>query len=637
VWEATARAVRRALSETEGDVLVFLPGTAEIRRTEALLAEGVPPLVDLAPLYGALPAEAQDRSIAPSPPGRRKVVLATDIAETSLTIEGVRVVVDAGLAQRPRFDPASGMERLETIRVSQASAEQRRGRAGRVAPGTCYRLWTAFEHGALPPFAPPEIAAADLAPLALELAAWGAHDPAALRWLDPPPEAAYREARALLADLGALDRSGGLTPHGRRMSTLGLHPRLAHLVLRGAELGLGGTAARLAALLAERDLLRSSGPEPPPADLRLRLDLLRGGENPGAYHGVGVDRGALAAARAEARRLEGRFGGRGKGSDAEASGLLLALAYPDRVGLPRDASGARYRLRNGRPAALPPSDALAGSEALVAAHLGGHGAEARIFLAAPLSRADLESQFAQDIETEEEVAWDDEAGLVRARRVTCLGALVLGAGPLPPPEPSAVAAALLDGVRQRGLDALPWTRDTLRLRDRLAFLHHLDPEAWPEVSDAALLETRDRWLLPHLAGMRRLEDLRRLDLGEALLTPIPWAARAALDRLAPSHLPVPSGSRVALDYSDPAVPVLAVRLQEVFGMTETPRVGGGRVPVTMHLLSPSRRPVQVTQDLASFWRTGYFDVRKDLRGRYPKHPWPEDPLSAEPTNRAKPR
>jgi len=635
--DETARAIRRALAETEGDVLVFLPGTGEIRRTEALLAEGLPAGVDLAPLYGALPPEAQDRAIAPAPAGRRKVVLATDIAETSLTIEGVRVVVDAGLARRPRYDPGSGMERLETVRVSRASAEQRAGRAGRVAPGTCYRLWTAFEHGTLAPYAPPEIAHADLAPLALELAAWGTPEPTALRWLDPPPAAAYAEARALLAALGALDHVGTLTAHGRQMAALGLHPRLAHLVLRGWEMGLGETACRLAALLGERDLFRTSGPERPPVDLRLRLDLLRDGATPALHHGVAVDRGAVAAARKEAARLARRFGrGRG-GTDAEAAGLLLALAYPDRIGLCRDGTPTRYRLRSGHPAALPGSDPLAGSDALVAAHLGRYGGETRITLAAPIALADLETHFADKVETAEEVTWDDAGGAVRARRVVRLGALDLRAGPLPHPDPAAVAAALLDGVRLRGLDVLPWTKDTARLRQRLAFLHTLDPDAWPDVSDDALLDGLDRWLLPHLHGMRRLDDLRRLDLAEVLLAGLPWSARAEVDRLAPSHLPVPSGSRVPVDYSDFDAPVLAVRLQEVFGMTETPRVGGGRVPVTMHLLSPAHRPVQVTQDLASFWRAGYFDVRKDLRGRYPKHAWPDDPLAAEPTSRARPR
>ncbi len=634
--DLAARAVRRAMAETDGDALVFLPGAGEIRRTEERLREGLPTDVDLAPLFGALPAAEQDRAIAPSPTGRRKVVLATDIAETSLTIEGVRVVVDAGLARRPRFDPASGMTRLETVRVSRASADQRRGRAGRLGPGTCHRLWTEFEHSHLAPFTPPEIAAADLAPLALELAAWGA-DPAALRWLDPPPEASFQQARALLRDLRALDGQGRVTPHGRRMARLGAHPRLAHLVLRGDEMGLGATACRLAALLGERDPLRSPGRTPPPADLRLRLDLLRGRSAPPSVHGCSVDQGAVARAREDAKRWQRRLGIGLEEADAEAAGLLLALAYPERVAQRRPGSSARYRLRNGRAAALPDADALTGADFLTAAHLGGHGREARIFLAAPVTAEELEEQFADEVDEAEEVVWEAEAGRVVARRQVRLGGVVLREGPLPEPDPTAVAEALLGGIRAAGAEALPWSKAARRLRDRLGFLHALDPGAWPDVSDDALLASADDWLLPHLWGMTRLDDLRRLDLAEALLAWLPWERREEIDRLAPSHLAVPSGSRIPVDYAEPEAPVLAVRLQEVFGLTETPRVGGGRVPVVMHLLSPAHRPAQVTRDLASFWREGYFDVRKDLRGRYPKHHWPEDPLTAEATHRAKRR
>ena len=631
-------AVRTALAEHEGDVLVFLPGEAEIRRAEKMLAESaLPSDVVVAPLYGNLPQEAQDRAIAPSPPGQRKIVLATPIAETSLTIEGVRVVVDGGLARAPRFDPSSGMTRLETVRIAAASAEQRRGRAGRLGPGVCVRLWTPPVQAHLAEHAPPEILTTDLAPLALELAAWGVHDPAALRWLDPPPEAAFESARTLLAELGALS-GGTITAHGRRMAALGMHPRLAHLALRGKALGLGATACDLAALLSERDLFKPHAGSYPPADLRLRLDLLASGRSDADYsRGYAVSRGALHRTLAEAKHGRKRLGVSDGDRDAGAAGLLLALAYPDRIAQRRPGSDDRYRLRNGRAAVLPDPHGLAGSDFLVAAHLDGRRGEARIFLAAPISRDEIEAHFAEQIVTDDVIDWDTEAGLVRARRQSRLGAVVLTDAPRSNPDPAAVAAALADGIREAGLAVLPWTKESTRLRERLGFLHHLDPAAWPDVSDEALLETLDSWLRPHLAGMKRLDDLRRLDLSNLLFALAGWGRRADLDRLAPTHLTVPSGSNVPIDYGEPAAPVLAVRLQEVFGLTETPTVGGGRVPLRLHLLSPAQRPVQVTQDLASFWRDAYFDVRKDMRGRYPKHSWPEDPLAATPTNRVKRR
>ncbi|HLT45673.1 MAG TPA: ATP-dependent helicase HrpB [Rubricoccaceae bacterium] len=648
---AVAAGVRRALAEAEGDVLAFLPGAAEIRRTEARLLEGgLPDGVFVAPLYGALPAEAQDRAVAPAPAGQRKVVLATDIAETSLTIEGVRAVVDGGLARRPRFDPRSGMTGLVTVRVSRSSADQRRGRAGRTAPGVCYRLWTKAEHARLAPFAPPEILEADLAPLALDLAAWGAA-PEDLAWLDPPPPGPFAQARDLLAALGALDHAGRLTDHGRRMAGLALHPRLAHMLLRAQDLGLG---AGVAALLGARDPLRRAGPQPPDVDLRLRFEALRSGRAPGHE----VDRGALARIREEARHWRRRLGdgADGKGgrdggetpdphpspSNLDQAGVLLALAYPDRIA-ERRAPG-RFRLRNGRAARLPDHDPLADAPYLAVADLdslprssGARGGEARVFLAAPLTREEIEAYFADQIETEDAVMWDVEAGRVRARRLTRLGAVVLREAPLATPDPDTVAGALVEGVRQSEGRLLPWTRAARGVQERVLFLRHHLGDAWPDLSDAALLATLDDWLRPYLAGCATAADLARLDLASVLLDRLDGPQRAALDRLAPTHLTVPSGSRIPLDYTDPAAPVLAVRLQEVFGMTETPRLAGGCVPVLMHLLSPAGRPVQVTRDLASFWRDAYFDVRKDLRGRYPKHHWPEDPLAAEPTARAKRR
>ncbi|HET7459952.1 MAG TPA: ATP-dependent helicase HrpB [Longimicrobium sp.] len=628
-----ARAVRQALEAETGDVLVFLPGAGEIRRVEEMLAaDGIPADTRVMPLFGNLPQEAQDEAIRPSPPGRRKVVLATSIAETSLTIEGVRVVVDSGLMRVPRFSPRTGMTRLETVTVSRASADQRRGRAGRLGPGVCVRLWTEAEDAALQPYRPPEILEADLAPLALELAAWGVADPAELHWLDPPPAAAFGQARELLAELGALDSSGAATPHGRRMAALPLHPRLAHMLLRAKEMRLAATACGLAALLAERDLLRGEG-RAPDADVRLRLAALRRERGPG---GFSVDHAALRRVTAEAKELRRQLGAPPAEADDDAAGVLLALAYPDRIAQRRAGGGARYLLRNGRGAAFPEPQSLSEHPYLVAAELDDAGREGRILLAAPLELAEIERWFADQVVTDESVAWDDAAAAVRARRQERLGALVLREAPLADPDPERIAAALVDAVRREGVAALPWSKAAAQLRERIGFLHHHDP-SFPDVSDAALLETMDEWLGPHLYGMRKLDEVRRIDLVPVLEGMLGWEQRRLLDDWAPTHVDVPSGSRIPVDYGDAAAPVLAVRLQEVFGWTETPRIAGGRVPLTLHLLSPAHRPVQVTRDLASFWRTGYFDVKKDLKGRYPKHYWPDDPLVAEATARAKPR
>ncbi|MEM7787783.1 MAG: ATP-dependent helicase HrpB [Bacteroidota bacterium] len=636
IEDAVAAAVGRALNAEAGSVLAFLPGAGEIRRTADRLGEGLPADVRVAPLYGDLSGREQDAAIAPAASGTRKVVLATSIAETSLTIEGVRVVVDAGLTRRPRFDPGSGMSRLETVRVSAAEADQRRGRAGRTEPGVCYRLWSEVEQAALRPFAPPEIAQADLTPLALDLAAWGAA-PADLRWLDPPPEAAYATARELLAELGALGAAGALTGHGRAMAALPMHPRLAHMALRARDAGRAALAADLVGLLSERDVFRFEQ-RVPDADLRLRIEAVRKSETL-SFRGVRLDRGALARARREATRWRRAWTAQDRPDDLDHAGHLLALAYPDRVAqrVADTAEGARYRLREGRAARLGSDQPLADEPFLAVGDLDDRPGGARVFLAAPLAADDVDDLFASQIVTEAEVAWDPEAGRVRAREVVRLGAVVLREAPIRSPAPHLVQAGLVEGVRQTGLGALPWTKDTRRLRERLAFLHHHLGDRWPDVSDAALLGSLDAWLGPYLAGMKALGDLRRLDLGMVLMALAPPGARADLDRLAPSHVTVPSGSVRPIDYTEAEAPVLAVRLQEVFGLDATPRVLGGRLPLVMHLLSPAQRPVQVTTDLASFWRDAYFDVRKDLRGRYPKHHWPENPLEATPTARAKRR
>ncbi len=628
--ETTAAvAVRQALSETDGDILVFLPGVGEIRRTEEHL-DGVP--ADVRPLFGALSFDEQDAAIQPSR-GRRKVVLSTDIAETSLTIEGVRVVIDSGLSRGPMFDPDSGMTRLVTRSTSLASADQRRGRAGRLAPGVCYRLWTRIDHAARAAFDEPEIAQADLAPLLLELALWGTPEPTALRWLDPPPAGAVDSARALLRQLGVLDASG-ITPHGRVVAGTGLHPRLAHMVASSIRSGAGRLACHLAALLEERDLFRGRASEVP-TDIRLRLHALLGSGRERSIPGTTIDRATLRRVTARSRDLCRKIlevGSRQSGSEGglDAAGALVALAYPDRVA--QRVRDGHFRLRNGRPVEIPDMDPMADSKYLAVATVGGGQDRHRAFLAAPLSMEEIEATFGDQIENAEITVWDATAERVVAVRRRFLGAIILEESALSSPDPGLTAVTLLDEVRRRGAHVLPWNRSSRQLQARLAFLRPRDPTV-PDRSDEALLA--GDLLVPFLAGMTRLSELRKLDMTAVLFTGMDWPLRQALDNRAPTHLEVPSGSRIAIDYSDPESPVLAVRLQEVFGLTETPQVD--RIPLTMHLLSPAQRPVQVTQDLRGFWASSYFDVRKDMRGRYPKHHWPENPLDAAPTARAKRR
>jgi ATP-dependent helicase HrpB len=655
---AVASAVRQALADDEGDILVFLPGMGEIRRTQELLDQvrssefevrrGPPvelgtsnsELVSVLPLHGSLTSEEQDRAILPSLPGQRKVVLATSIAETSLTIEGIRVVIDGGLSRVPKFSPRTGMTRLTTVRVSRSSADQRRGRAGRIAPGVCYRLWAAEEDHHLLPRSTPEILEADLAPLALELAVTGVTDPAELAWLDPPPAAALAEGRALLRQLGALDGEDRITAHGRELAELGTHPRLGHLLLSGRSAGVGRLAGQLVALLEERDVLRSPD-GPPDPDLQPRIDLVASGQTPPVYHGMQVDRGALHRVRQEAREWTRQLRGTPKVVAPLSAAALLALAYPDRVAQRREGQAGRFILRNGM-GAFTSAPAFALADYLVAAELDGDRRESRIWLAAVLTREELLDLFTDQVEREELVEWSEPEGVLKAVLRERLGAIVLREAPLRSPDPALVAAAVAGLIRREGLEVLPWSDEARSLRERLAFVHQLADSGgiagnWPDVSDAALLAALPAWLGSRLESVRRRADLARIDLADALVGLTGWQERRALDELAPTHLQVPSGSCIRVSYADPSAPVLAVRLQEVFGLTETPRVGGGRMPVTMHLLSPAHRPVQVTQDLASFWRSSYFDVRKDLRGRYPKHHWPEDPLAAEPTRRAKPK
>jgi ATP-dependent helicase HrpB len=651
VEDAAAAVVRRALRDDPGDILVFLPGAGEIRRTyELLAANTLPQRTHVLPLHGNLSPEEQDQAILPSAPGDRKVVLATSIAETSLTIEGVRVVVDSGLARVPKFSPRTGMTRLESVRVSQASADQRRGRAGRVERGVCYRLWGEHEQHALLAYSTPEILEADLAPVALELAAAGVTDPASLRWLDAPPAAAYAQARELLAELGALEVRDGvgrtgdrITARGRRMLELPLHPRLAHMVLEGERLGFVRLACDLAALLSERDPVRSDTGAPVDADIDTRIALIRGGAHAPSSLGHRVDTEAVRRIRREADRLQ-RMGNSDRASapwagspdESGAVGLLLAFAYPDRIGQLRAPRSGRFLLRNGNGAVLAAAQALSDAPYIVAAELDGRRPESRIFLAAAVTLEAIEQHFGEQIVTEQVIEWDPRERAVSARTVERLGAIVLAERPLRTPDESRVTDVLLAGLAREGIDALPWNDRARSLRQRLGFLRSLDP-SWPDVSDAVLTSTLGAWLGPYLAGARSLADLSRVDLAAALSNALSWDRRTAIDELAPTHIVVPSGSRIPIDYTDPQAPVLAVRLQEMFGLEDTPRIAAGRVPLTIHLLSPAHRPVQVTRDLAGFWRSSYFDVRKELRGRYPKHYWPDDPMQAEPTRRAKRR
>jgi ATP-dependent helicase HrpB len=571
--------------------------------------------VTVCPLYAGLEPAAQDAAIAAPPPGTRKIVLATRIAESSLTIDGIGAVIDSGLSRHTRFNPRTGMDGLVTVPVSQAAAAQRAGRAGRLGPGVCYRLWSEAEQARLPAQDVPEIAVADLAPLALELALWGVRDVAELAFLSPPPAAHLAQARQLLVALRALDEGYAITAHGRAMANLGLPPRLAHLLLEGAS----DDACLLAALLAERDILRRTPGQPLPVDIELRLAALRSGRP-----GGDVDRAAFEAVQRLAQRLRRRLPERKADTSA---GALLALAFPDRIAQRRGRGS--YRLANGRGAVLDESDALAGAPFLVVAELDDVGDNARVRLAAAISEAELETALGDQIETAEEVRVDAGSGAVQARRVRRLGALVLAEEPLPRPSPAALAGALLDAIARRGVAALPWSEADRQLRARVGWMRRLEPGAgWPDLTDAALDARLADWLGPFLTGVARLDDLAGGPLHAALVAQLDHAQARRLDAELPRELVV-NGRPRAIDYTADT-PVLAVRLQDLFGQRDTPRLAGGRVALVLHLLSPAGRPLAVTADLPGFWRGAYSEVRKQMRGRYPKHPWPQDPLAAAP-------
>lgn len=623
--EFTAAAVRRALSETEGDVLAFLPGSGEIRRCARLLAD-LEGEVDLRPLFGDLPFSEQERAILPGP--RCRVVLATNIAETSLTIEGVAVVIDCGLERRPRFDAARGMTSLETARISRASADQRAGRAGRLGPGVCYRLWSEGAHGALLPFAPPEIRSADLVPLALELARWGITDPMQLVWLDPPPAGHLTAAKDVLRLLGALDGLGRLTKLGQKMADYPVHPRLARMLVAAREAGYPALGSELAALLSERDVFPAGGEarSVSGSDLFDRVEILR--------------RSGSGAAQRATRYWKRRLGaGPGEPSpDVRKVGQLLAAAFPDRIGREREPGSGRYLLSGGQGVRLSPRSSVGQSEWLVAVEVASRpGGEGEIRLASALSREDIDELFGEEIDWRREVEWEERSNRLIAREVRRFGALALQERPAVASSEDAVPA-LVNVIRRHGPDVLGWHPAARQWRARVMFLARSFPgNGWPDLSDAALMASLGRWLTPSLEGVTSLEGLRRIDPLPALRNLLGWERQLDLDRLAPERLKVPSGSNIRLDYESEEGPVLAVKLQELFGLEQTPRVAGGRIPVLIHLLSPAGRPLAVTGDLSSFWKNVYPEVKKEMRGRYPKHPWPDDPWGAEPTGRTKRR
>jgi ATP-dependent helicase HrpB len=653
-----ADAVQRALRADAGSALVFLPGAAEIRRTETMLKERVDDAnVDIVALFGALDAREQDRAISPSPPGRHKVVLATSIAETSLTIEGVRVVIDSGLSRVPRYEPDVGLTRLETVRVSRAAADQRRGRAGRTEPGVCYRLWDEPQTGSLEPYTRPEILSADLSSFVLDLAQWGTGDPGKLAFLDPPPRTVLNEAGALLRELGAIDAQGRITEEGRKLRALPLPPRLARMVVDAAAGGAGAQAAAIAAVLTERGL---GGDD---VDLRHRLDQFRRDRSRRAEEARAMTKRWVSSLHlspggrgrpSEARASEGDSDKkspspgarlrrspasptRGEGQEEASPGSLLALAYPDRIAKNRGGGTGSFLLANGRGGNVDPASALAREPYLAVAELTGAAAASRIVLAAPIALAEIDVRFADKIEDREVASFDAGSASLRARRTRRLGALVLTEQVKPVEANSESAKLLAQGIASLGIGKLPWSKAQRQLRDRVQFLRKAEGGEWPDLSDDALARNAADWLAPFLSDKTGLAQISAEDLAAALDALLPWSLRKRLDAEAPTHFTAPTGSKVPIDYEAEQGPTVSIRVQELFGLARHPSIAGGRVPLTIELLSPAQRPVQVTRDLPRFWRGSYADVKAEMRGRYPKHPWPDDPLSAPATRRAKRR
>ncbi len=626
-----ADAVAMALRADPGSVLAFLPGAAEIRRTQNFLGERVRDAsIEIVPLFGALDAAVQDRAIAPARQGQRKVVLATSIAETSLTIEGVRIVVDSGVARVPRYEPDIGLTRLETVRASRASVDQRRGRAGRTEPGVCYRLWDEPQTASLVAYTQPEILSADLSSLVLDLAQWGVSDPSALAFLDSPPAPALKEARSLLRELGALDGDGRITAEGKSLRALALPPRLARMIVDSHRLGAGEDAAEISAVLTERGLGGDS------VDLDARLDQFRRDRSQRAGSARSLaQRWASQVAASESATAKSADVGNGELS----TGVMLALAFPDRVA--RNRGNGSFVLANGRGAAVDLTSALARAPYIAVAELTGTAASGRILLAAPITLPDIELRFADQIEIADEISFDRAAMALRARRKRTLHAITLSEAPLALSPSAETARVLADGLVAAGLDKLPWSKPLQQWRGRVMFLRKAEHEAsqspWPDLSDDALAAQREAWLMPALHDKTSLKELSAGDLSDALMTLLPWELRARLEREAPTHFEAPTGTMLAIDYEAEQGPTIAVRLQELFGLNTHPSIAKGAVPLVLELLSPAHRSVQVTRDLPGFWRGSYAAVRSDLRGRYPRHPWPEDPASAMPTRRVKPR
>lgn len=622
VAEAMAALVGRAVREQTGDVLVFLPGIGEIRRVQSMLQQSLPPHVDVHPLAGALSLTEQDLALAPSPPGRRRVVLSTDIAESSLTVEGVRVVVDSGLARVPRFDQRTGMTRLTTVTTSRASADQRAGRAGRTEPGTAYRLWSKLEHGTRRAHLEPEITQVDLSGLALELAAWGT-PPGDLRWADPPPARTLQQGVELLGRLGALTDDGRITERGRRMLALPLHPRLACMV-EAAPAHDRGLACVVAALLDERDVFRGR-PDELPADLALRVSVVCGRE-----HHDAADRRDVGRVRDRALDLARRAGA-SLDLDEVASdrcGAVLSHAYPDRVAVRRSQPG-QFQMRSGSSAWTPPTDPLANERFVVAVDLDGKRDNARIRIGAALDADELVEALADQVDRQEFLLWDKQRNDLVLRSETRLGGMLLHEGTAAPPPGEATAAALVERVRVTRLGALRWSDRTTALRHRVEFLRRELGDGWPDWSDKTLLATLDQWLAPFLLHATGAADLERLDTEMLLTAALDWDTSMRLADLAPPTLDTPAGRSVLIDYARD-VPTASVRVQDMFGTTTHPCVAGGKVPLALELLSPADRPVQITRDLPGFWAGSWADVRKDMAGRYPKHQWPADPANATP-------
>ncbi|MCV6600401.1 MAG: ATP-dependent helicase HrpB [Cohaesibacter sp.] len=611
--EAICTTVQEAVRDQTGSILVFLPGQAEIMRVADRLKGKVPKDCLIAPLFGAMDGRDQDHAIQPAPKEQRKIVLATSIAETSLTIEGVRIIIDSGLVRRPHFEPGLGLSRLETVRVSRASAEQRQGRAGRTEPGLCYRLWDKGQMAALPAFEPPEILQTDLSRLVLDLALWGERDPEHLQWLDRPPKAGWQEAVKLLKSLEALDQDGGLTAHGKQMAGLPVPPRLAHMIVKAAEQGQEPLACLIAALLSEGGRLRHN-------DLRRLLQDLKANRLNNAKQ-----------IKALAKRWQ-----TSKTDDPiriEEAGRILSLAYPDRIAVRRGAKGG-YLLASGRGGMLGEDDPLNASQFLVVADLQGAASKARITLAASITRIEIDAELGHLFEEREKVEFDKQSGSIRARQQVCLGNVVLEEQKLKHPSPEAIQAALIEAIRKKGLKALPFSKDLERWRGRIQFIAEHE-QGWPDFSDNALLEQLDQWLGPFLAGKMALDELSSQDLGNALQAQIPYERLAALDDLLPSHIIVPTGSKIPIDYGVENGPALAVRVQELFGLDEHPTIMGGQIPLLLHLLSPAHRPIQLTRDLPTFWRGSWKEVKADMKGQYPKHVWPDDPLTTKATRHTK--